>query len=85
MRTVCVWRDEEDYSRSVSEWIREFERRTGREVESISPDTREGESICNAYDVVEYPTILVLRDDGSVVASWRGRSLPLFDEVAYWG
>ncbi len=84
MRTVCIWRDDEDYSRAMTEWIREFEYRTGREIESISPDTREGESLCNAYDIVEYPTILVLRDDGSVVASWRGRNLPLFDEVAYW-
>ncbi len=84
MRTVCIWRDDEDYSRAMTEWIREFEHRTGREIESISPDTREGESLCNAYDIVEYPTILVLRDDGSVVASWRGRNLPLFDEVAYW-
>lgn len=84
MRTVCIWRDDEDYSRAMTEWIWGFEHRTGREIESISPDTREGESLCNAYDIVEYPTILVLRDDGSVVASWRGRNLPLFDEVAYW-
>lgn len=69
----------------MSEWLREFERRTGREVESVSPDTREGESICNAYDVVEYPTIMVLSNDGAVIASWRGRNLPMFDEVAQWG
>lgn len=85
MRTVCVWREDEDYSRAVSEWIREFEHRTGREIENINPDTREGESLCGTYDVVEYPTILVLGEDGSVVASWRGRTLPLFDEVSYWG
>lgn len=85
MRTVCVWREDEDYSRAVSEWIREFEHRTGREIENINPDTREGESLCGTYDVVEYPTILVLGEDGSVVVSWRGRTLPLFDEVSYWG
>lgn len=84
MRVVCVWRDQSDYGRSVEEWITEFERRTGKEIETIDPDSTEGESFCRAYDVVEYPTILALGDDGAVLASWQGKMLPLFDEVAYW-
>ena len=39
---------------------------------------------CRTYDIVEYPTILALNNDGSVLASWRGKQLPLFDVVAYW-
>lgn len=84
MRVVCVWRDQSDYGRSVEEWITEFERRTGKEIETIDPDSTEGESFCRAYDVVEYPTILALGDDGAVLAAWQGKMLPLFDEVAYW-
>lgn len=84
MRIVCVWREDADYSRAVEEWITMFERTTGREVESISPDGREGVAFCESYDVVEYPTIMALREDGGVAASWRGKELPLFDEVAYW-
>lgn len=77
-------RDGEDYSRTVEEWIWEFERRTGTEIEVISPDGRDGVAFCQAYDVVEYPTILALNESGAVMASWRGKELPLFDEVAYW-
>lgn len=84
MRVVCVWREGYDYSRTVEEWLREFEHRNNVEVESIDPETREGESFCRAYDVVEYPTILALGDDGAVLAMWRGEMLPTFDEVAYW-
>ena len=80
-----VSRDNEDYTRSVDEWIHEFERRTGWEVEVLNPDEGEGETLSRAYDVVEYPTILALNDsDGGVLAMWRGRELPTFDEVAYW-
>ena len=68
----------------VEEWLTEFERRTGVEIESLDPDSREGESLCRAYDVVEYPTILALNDDGGVLALWRGQMLPTFDEVNYW-
>lgn len=84
MRVVCVWREGEDYSRSVEEWLREFERRTGREVESMSPDGREGTQFCTTYDIVEYPTFLALGESGEVRSMWRGKELPLFDEVAYW-
>lgn len=84
MRVVCVWRRASDYGRTVEEWLTEFERRTGAEVENLSPDTKEGEGFCRAYDVVEYPTILALGDDGRVLAEWRGKQMPLFDEVSYW-
>lgn len=84
MRVVCIWRRESDYGRSLEEWINEFERRTGREVESLEPDTAEGEQFCRTYDVVEYPTIMVLSNSGEALADWRGQQLPLFDEVGYW-
>lgn len=79
-----MWRERSDYGRTVEEWITMFERQTGKEIESLDPDSKEGESFCRAYDVVEYPTILALGDDGSVLATWRGTMLPLFDEVSYW-
>lgn len=85
MRVVVVWRDGEDYSRSVEEWIAEFERRTGKEVEHMSPDSREGEGFCQAYGIVEYPTILALNDgNGAVASMWAGKMLPTFDEVSYY-
>ena len=84
MRTVCIWRRESDYGRGTEDWIAEYERRTGREAESFDPDTPEGEDICRVYDVVEYPTIMVMNGEGTVMGSWRGKSLPLFDEVSYW-
>lgn len=84
MRVICVWRRESDYGRTVEEWLTEFERRTGVEIESLDPDTREGESICRAYDIVEYPTIIAIDNNGGVLSVWKGRNLPTFDEVNYW-
>ena len=84
MRVICVWRRESEYGRTVEEWLTEFSRRYSVELEEVDPDTREGESICRTYDVVEYPTILALDERGAVLASWRGRMLPTFNEVSYW-
>lgn len=84
MRVVCVWRRESDYGRMVEEWITTFEHMTGKEIETLDPDTRDGGDFCRTYDIVEYPTIVALSDDGAVLASWPGKQLPLFDEVSYW-
>lgn len=84
MRVVCVWREGYDYSRTVEDWLTGFERFTGKEVESIDPGTKDGTDFCRAYDVVEYPTMMALGDDGAVLATWRGAMMPTFDEVNYW-
>lgn len=84
MRVVCVWREGYDYSRTVEEWLVGFERATGKEIESIDPGTKAGMDFCRAYDIVEYPTMMSLSDDGAVLAMWRGAMLPTFDEVSYW-
>ena len=82
MRVVCIYRDNQDYSRSVNEWLENFRRQTGREIETMDPDKNTG--FCEAYDIVEYPTILALGEQGDVRASWRGRDLPLINDVLYY-
>ena len=82
MRVVCIYRDNQDYSRSVDEWLENFRRQTGREIETMDPDNNTG--FCEAYDIVEYPTILALGERGEVLASWRGSDLPLINEVLFY-
>lgn len=84
MRVVIIWRDNSDYARGVIDWLRELERRTGRSLESFSPDEPEGESICRAYGIMSYPTILALDTDGRVLQEWNGEMLPRIDDVSYY-
>ncbi|MDO5451785.1 MAG: hypothetical protein Q4F56_01715 [Candidatus Saccharibacteria bacterium] len=82
MRVICIYRDKQDYTRSVDEWLENFHRQTGRELETMDPDQNPG--FCEAYDIVEYPTFLALGEQGDVRALWRGRDLPLINEVLYY-
>lgn len=82
MRVICIYRDNEEYTRTVTDWLEDFYRQTGREIETMNPDENTG--FCEAYDVVEYPTIIVLDNNGSVLASWRGPMMPLKNEVLYY-
>ena len=82
MRVVCVYRDNEDYTRSVDEWLENLRRQTGHEVEIMNPDENTG--FCETYDIVEYPTIIALDNNGGVLNMWRGRTLPLMNEVLFY-
>jgi len=82
MRVVCVYRDGEDYTRSVDEWIENLRRQTGYEIETMNPD--ENPNFCETYDIVEYPTIIALGSNCEVRNMWRGRTLPLINEVLYY-
>ncbi len=82
MRVVCVYRDNQDYTRTVTDWLEDFRRQTGREIETMNPD--ENTDFCKTYDIVEYPTTLALDDSGKVLMSWRGPLMPLKNEVLYY-
>lgn len=84
MKVVVVYRRESDYGRMVADWLRDFTRQTGKTLEEISPDDRSGAALCRTYDVVEYPTLLALDDDGRVQNIWSGTMLPTISEVSYY-
>lgn len=82
MRVVCIFRDNEDYTRTVTDWLENFRRQTGKTIETMNPD--ENTDFCVTYDIVEYPTIIALGNNGEVMAMWRGRNMPLINEVLYY-
>ncbi len=81
MRIVVIYRDSSDHSREVTEWIDQFERRSGTEVEKLDPDSLDGETFCSARDIMHYPTITVVDGEGKTYESWSGSPLPIIDEV----
>ena len=84
MRVVIIWRENADYSRTVIDWLHDYEKRTGTQIESYSPDEPDGESLCRAYDIVEYPTMMAIDTDGKILQMWRGTELPRIGDVSYY-
>lgn len=85
MRTVVIYKEESDHAREVYTFLRDFARQTGRFIEEINPDSREGADFCRTYDIVEYPTMIALDDRSQMLRMWRGRPLPLISEVSFYG
>ena len=84
MKVQIIYREHSDRARDVREFLHEFERRLGRTLEEIDPDSIEGASLCRLYDIVEYPTVIATADDGTLLQQWRGLPLPLINEVSYY-
>ncbi len=84
MRVVVIYKSESDHAREVMDYLRDFTRQTGHTLETMEPDTPEGISFCTTYDIVEYPTVVALSDNGSMQNMWRGRPLPTISEVSFY-
>lgn len=83
MKVLVLYRPNSEHGRSVEDFIRDYQSRHGsHHFEVLNIDSRDGSATATLYDVVQYPAILVLQDDGYVQKMWEGGHLPLMDDVA---
>jgi len=81
---VVLYRPNSEHSRQVEEFVHDFIRfEPTRTVDLIDVDSPFGVAKCEVYDIVRYPSILALGDDGVLLRSWSGE-LPLMDELSYY-
>lgn len=84
MRVIAIFRDNTDYAHPVFDFLRDFKHQTGHQIETLDPDTAEGIHFCDAYGIVEYPTLIAVSDGGIMQNMWRGLPLPTISEVSYY-
>lgn len=85
MKVVVLYRPNSEHARSVEEFVTELERRKhGAKVELVSVDTRDGSATASLYDVIQYPAILALQNDGQLLKDWQGSTMPLLNDVSYY-
>ena len=84
MRVVIVYRNERDYSSTVDVFLRDLKYQTGHDLDIVDPDTPAGADFCRTYDILEYPTIIALSDNGTMQNMWRGLPLPTISEISYY-
>ncbi len=83
MKVLVLYRPNSEYARAVEEFIHDFQgRNPGYTLDVQSIDTRDGAALASLYDIMSYPAMLALRNDGYIQIAWQGMPLPLIDEVA---
>lgn len=84
MRVVVVYKEQSEHAREVEEFLRYFNQITGRELETLNPETRDGSAFCGVYDIMQYPTVIALDYDGKQLSKWEGLPLPMVNDVSYY-
>jgi hypothetical protein len=85
MRVVVLYHPKSDHERKVLEYTHDFHaRHQDHEIELVSLETKEGAELATLYDVVRYPAILIIAENGSLLKFWQDESFPLMDEIQYY-
>lgn len=84
MKVVVVYKPVSEHATRVEEFLRDFSKQTGRLIETVDPETQTGIGFCEAYDIVEYPSMIALDDSGKLLNFWKGLPLPTISEVSYY-
>jgi hypothetical protein len=83
MKVLIIYRPNSEHGRLTEEFIHDFQHRNPTQrLEVLNIDSRDGSATATLYDVMQYPSILVLQSDGQIEKSWEGDNLPRLDEVA---
>ena len=82
MKIAVIYRPMSEHGRITEDFMRDYQMRYGpTKFEALNVDGKEGGAMASLYDVQQYPAILALRDDGQLLQSWEGDTLPLMDEL----
>jgi hypothetical protein len=84
MKILVLYRPESEHSRIVEDFVRDLQHRIAdARLEVLNIDSRDGSATASLYDVMQYPAVLVLQNDGYLSKFWQGIEVPpLLDEVA---
>ncbi len=84
MKVVVLYRPNSQHSTDVEGFVRDLEKQSSGKVELINVDTRDGSSMASLYDILQYPAVLALQNDGQLIKNWDGSTMPLINEVSYY-
>jgi len=84
MKVMVLYQPNTEHERQVLTFSEDIRRSTGRSVDLISLDTKEGAEIAKLYDIFNSPSVIAVNDDGVLQQLWSDGNLPLMNDVLYY-
>lgn len=85
MKVVVLYRPSSGHARTVETFVADLSRQSpNSRVDLLNVDTRDGAATASLYDIMQFPAILALQNDGQLLKDWQGGSMPLLSEVSYY-
>lgn len=82
MKVIALYHPKSEHGRKVEEFCEHMHRFKAQEVEALSLESKEGAQMARLYDIVRYPALLAVDNNGVLVKAWQEEKLPLLDEVS---
>jgi hypothetical protein len=84
MRVIILYHPNREFAGLAEDYAKDYHRRhqDRPKMELVSLETVEGSEMAKLYDIVRYPAILAVANDGSLQKMWQDMPWPLMDEVA---
>ena len=83
MKVVILYRPQSEHASRVEGFVHDYQVRHGSaKLEMVNVDEREGIALASLYDIMDFPAIMAMATDGTLLHLWQGQQLPLMDEVA---
>ncbi len=83
MNAYILYRPNSEHERMVTDFVRDFMKRTQNEIGLVSLDTIEGADKARLYDITQYPAVIAIDDNGVLQRVWQGE-MPLINELSYF-
>ncbi|MGH7250118.1 MAG: hypothetical protein ACREGC_04020 [Minisyncoccia bacterium] len=84
MKVYILYRPKSEHARKTEEYVHDFvHAQAARTITLVDVDSKEGSTMAELYDTVQYPAILAVDNGGQLLKSWQG-DLPLTDELSYY-
>lgn len=85
MKAVILYKPNSEHDSPVQAYVREFAHRTGKALELIDAESREGISMAGLYDIVRFPALVAVRDSGELIQTWlEFEKWPTMNELTYY-
>lgn len=82
MRVVILYHPKSEQAGTAQDYVREYHaRHEDHDIELLSLETKDGADMAQLYDVVRYPAILAIANDGQLLQLWQEEQLPLMNEL----
>jgi hypothetical protein len=83
MKAVILYRPQSEFARRTEEYAHDFERTRGVKLEQIDVDSTEGSQMAELYGIMQYPALIIIKDDGQILNDWQGiDQFPLMADLA---
>jgi len=82
MKALIFFKPDSEHARVVDEFIHEFRIRSSGKLETVDVNSRDGGASAQLYDIMQFPAVIAVSDDGQLLQRWQGEPLPLINDVA---